>query len=60
MGSALLAAMIYKMRKRRADKDDEFVKTTDEKGIMESLYNPFDRAGGKKRGDKDDDFDHVL
>ena len=47
------------MRSKRRDVDDEFVKTSDEKGIMESLYNPFNRKGGKK-GDKDDDFDHVL
>ena len=54
----LLAGLFYKLKSKKVNEDDEYVKS-DSKGVMDKLYNPFNRKPDKK-GDKDDDFDHVL
>lgn len=52
MVALVITGLIW--RRRRSTEDDSFTKT-DQKGIFDSLRNPFNR---KKDGD--DDFDKVL
>ena len=53
----LLGALFYKFRNKKKNVDDEYVKADQEdKGILSSLTNPFNR---KKDNDKDD-FDKML
>ena len=53
----LMGGIFVKMKNKKNNTDDEYVKTTsgNGKGIVDYLKNPFNR-----KNDKDDDFDKVL